>query len=438
MTTENSSTRERVLIVGAGFASFECARRLPHLLAKDPRNQTEVILVSTHDYMLYTPLLPDVAGGILDPRYVSVPLAGSLPGVELITGRVTSVNFDSRTITLIDCDADVAQLHWDRLVLTPGSVTRTVDIPVLKENACGLKTVGEALYLRDQLLTQLELSTHETDPVQREAQRTVVVVGASYAGTELVAQLRALADEVARQRRFDPTQVRFLLLDRADRVMPELGEKLGRQVLEVLRRRGIEVRLGTTLDALTGEHVVLSNGTTIPTRTVVWVTGVTASPLISTLDLPLTEGRLIVQPDLSVPGAPDVFAAGDAAAVPDLKNPGNITPPTAQHAVRQGHLLARNVASSLGMGRPAPYRHRNMGLVVDLGPRFAVANPLGINLSGLPAKIVTRLYHLYALPRTANRFAAATAYLLEMVAPRPLVSFGLASAEETRFAAQDQ
>lgn len=260
-----------------------------------------------------------MAGGILDPRYVSVPLAGSLPGVELITGRVTSVNFDSRTITLMDCDADVAQLHWDRLVLTPpGSVTRTVDIPGLKENACGLKTVGEALYLRDQLLTQLELSTHETDPVQREAQRTVVVVGASYAGTELVAQLRALADEVARQRRFDPTQVRFLLLDRADRVMPELGEKLGRQVLEVLRRRGIEVRLGTTLDALTGEHVVLSDGTTIPTRTVVWVTGVTASPLISTLDLPLAEGRLIVQPDLSVPGAPDVFAAGgDAAAVPD-------------------------------------------------------------------------------------------------------------------------
>lgn len=164
MTTENSSTRERVLIVGAGFAGFECARRLPHLLAKDPRNQTEVILVSTHDYMLYTPLLPDVAGGILDPRYVSVPLAGSLPGVELITGRVTSVNFDSRTITLMDCDADVAQLHWDRLVLTPGSVTRTVDIPGLKENACGLKTVGEALYLRDQLLTQLELSTHETIP----------------------------------------------------------------------------------------------------------------------------------------------------------------------------------------------------------------------------------------------------------------------------------
>jgi NADH dehydrogenase len=170
---------------------------------------------------------------------------------------------------------------------------------------------------------------------------------------------------------------------------------------------------------------------------VAWVTGVTAAPLIETLGLPTEKGRLKVGADLRVPGHPDVFAAGDAAAVPDLTEPGKITPPTAQHAVRQGKALARNVAASLGFGKPKDYRHRNMGLVVDLGPRKAVANPLNIQVSGLPAKVVTRAYHLYAIPRGVNRWAVGLAYFTDLIFPRTLVSMGLASQEDAKFSTSE-
>jgi NADH dehydrogenase len=205
----------------------------------------------------------------------------------------------------------------------------------------------------------------------------------------------------------DPAAVRFVLLDLAEQVMPEVGKKLGDAAQKVLRRRGIDVRLGLTLKEAHGDHVVLSDDSRIDTHTVGWVTGVTGAPLIQDLGLPTERGRLKVQAALQVPDHPDVFAAGDAAAVPDLTQPGKITPPTAQHATRQGKVLARNVAASLGpayfRGTAKQYKHRNLGLVVDLGPWNAVANPMNIRLSGLPAKIVTRAYHLYAIPRGVNR-----------------------------------
>ncbi|MFC0453311.1 NAD(P)/FAD-dependent oxidoreductase [Rhodococcus jostii] len=434
MTHEAAGQSTRIVVVGSGFAGFECARALTRRLAG---TDARITMISPHDYMLYTPLLPEVAGGILDARFVTVPLSEALPNVELVKGRVDSVDLDSRTLHVTDCEQGVENVSWDRVVLTPGSVTRLFDIPGLAEHARGLKTPAEALFFRDQLLTQLELAERDTDPLVARARRTVVVVGASYAGTELTAQLRALADEAASRRGLDPKEVRFLLLDAADTVMPEVGEKLGRKVLEVLRSRGIDVRLETTLTELGPDHVTLDDGTVVPTRTVAWVTGVTAGPLIDTLGLPTEKGRLTVRPDLSVEGHPDVFAGGDAAAVPDLRNSGSITPPTAQHAVRQGRALARNVAASLGIGDAKPYTHRDMGLVVDLGPGFAVANPLNIQLSGFLAKVVTRAYHLYAMPNAANRWAVALAYLTDLLFPRPLVSIGLVTDEESRFAASE-
>lgn len=433
----------RIVVVGAGFAGFETVRRLLRHQRRSTDRPIRVTLISPDDFMLYTPLLPDVAGGLLDARFVAIPLAESLPGAELIAGRVDSVDFDGRSLQVRNREGAAETVEWDRLVLTPGSVTRLFDIPGLAEHARGLKTATEALYLRDQMLEQLELAARETDPAVARARRTFVVVGASYAGTELTAQLRALADEVARHRGTDPDDVRFVLLDMADRVMPEVGEKLGDRVLEVLRGRGIDVRLGTTIDRLTAEVAELSDGTTIATRTVTWAAGVTASPLIQELGLPTEKGRLTVGADLSVPGHPDVFAAGDAAAVPDLaqrsgKGGGKgsddaITPPTAQHAVRQGKVVARNVLASIGVGTRKDYKHNDLGLVVDLGPRFAVANPVGVHLSGYAAKVVTRAYHLLALPRGANRMAVSAAYLGDAVFPRPLVSFGLVSADEASF-----
>ena len=425
-----------VVIVGSGFTGFECARALARRLKRSGAD-VDITIVSPIDYMLYTPLLPDVAGGLLDARFVTIPLAGTLDGVRAIRGRVEKADLSGRTLSYTDPEDRSHELSWDRLVLTPGSVTRLFDIPGLATYARGLKSTAEALYLRDHVLEQLELATIDTDPVLAAGRRTVVVVGASYSGTELIAQLRALADAAARQSGFDPESVRFLLLDLAEQVMPEVGEKLGTAAMNVLRSRGIDVRLGTTLKKVYADHVVLSDDSRVDTRTVAWVTGVTAAPLIETLGLPTENGRLKVDANLQVPGHSEVFAAGDAAAVPDLTQPGKITPPTAQHAIRQGKALARNVAASLGHGSAKPYRHRNMGLVVDLGPHYAVANPLNVQLAGYPAKFVTRAYHLYAMPRFVNRWAVALAYLTDVLFARTVVSMGLSSQEDAEFSASE-
>ncbi len=426
--------RARVVIVGAGFAGFECARRLLALVRRG-RLHARIVMVSPEDYLLYTPLLPDVAGGLLDPRHVAVSLAQALPGIRLVPGTAIRADLPARTLAVDGPGA--TELAFDRLVLTPGSVTRLLDIPGLAENSLGLKSLAEALYLRDHLLGQLEVSEYKSDRGDRAAARTVVVVGASYAGTELVSQLRALADAAADQHHFRREDVRFVLIDVADAVMPEVGAVLGRRVLEVLRQRGIEVRLGTTISERTADSVTLSDGSRIGTRTVVWVAGVQAHPVVESLGLPLDHGRLVVNADLTVPGHPLAYSAGDAAAVPDRVNDSPVTAPTAQHALRQGRVLAGNIAASLGYGQPREYRHRDLGLVVDLGPRYSVANPLGVSLSGLAAKAVTRGYHLAALPRGANRVGVAAAWLSGAVTPRPVTQLGLVDPGQARFAASE-
>ena len=236
---------------------------------------------------------------------------------------------------------------------------------------------------------------------------------------------------------FDPASVKFLLLDVAKQVMPEVGEKIGKCGNAGASRPGHRGATGITLKEVHADHVVLSDDSVIGTRTVAWVTGVTAAPLIEKLGLPTEKGRLKVHTDLQVPGHPDVFSAGDAAAVPDLTQPGKITPPTAQHATRQGKTLARNVAASLGYGRKKNYKHRNMGLVIDLGPRYAVANPLNIQISGYLAKFVTRAYHLYAMPRVVNRWAMVLAYLTDAIFARTVMSMGLSKEADAEFAASE-
>lgn len=434
---QTAGSATSVVIVGSGFAAFECARRLTRRLDRARASNVRVTMVSPVDYMQYTPLLADVAGGLVDPRFVCIPLAGTLKGVRAVRGRVDSVDFGRHSLSFTDMDGEAGTLSWDRLVLTPGSVTRLFDTPGLAAHAHGLKSTAEALYLRDHVIEQLESAHVDDNEARAAARRTIVVVGASYSGSELTAQLRALADAAAKQMGFDRASVRFVLLDLADRVMPELGQKLGDAAMRVLRSRGIEVRLGTTLKEVHADHVVLSDNSCIDTYTVAWVAGVTPSPLIATLGLETERGRLKVRADLQVPGHPHVFAAGDAAAVPDLTRPGMIAPPTAQHASRQGKALARNVAASLGYGKRKAYRHSDKGMVVDLGPRYAVANPLGVHLSGYPAKFVARAYHLYALPRLVNRWAVALAFLTDVFFPRTVLSMGFVCAPDAQFTASE-
>ncbi len=426
-----------ILIVGSGFAGFECARQLSRLLQRH-RSDATVTLISPVDYLLYTPLLPEVAGGAIDPRFATVPLIDKLPGVRLFRAYVDSVDLSARSLRCRDQEDTSHELSWDRLVLTPGSISRLFDIPGLAEHARGLKSIAQALYLRDHIIEQFELARIDGDPERANARRTIVVVGSSYSGTELIAQLSAMAAVAAHDFGFESGDVRLILVERSGRMMPELGPDLAARAEQVLRGRGVQILVGVTLSRVAADHVVLSDGTRIGTYTVAWVAGVVASPLIAATGLPTEKGRLKVGSDLQVPGFDGVYAGGDAAAVPDATNPGTITPPTAQHANRQGKVLARNVAASLGYGRACNYRHRDLGTVVDLGPGFAVANPLSIQLSGLAAKLVTRLYHLYAIPRNANRWAVALGYITNTLFARPLVSIGLAQSSLARFSASEE
>jgi NADH:ubiquinone reductase (H+-translocating) len=435
MTSPNGTTPERrpvVLVVGSGFAGFHCMRRLEKHL---PPAAAELLLASSADYLLYSPLLPNVASGVVEPRHIAVGLHASLRRAKVLLGHVVAVDLEGRTATLRRANGASQELAWDRLVLAPGGVTRTFDIPGVAEHALGLKTLAEAAFLRDHVLRELENADAADDPDRRRACCTFVVVGAGYSGTETAAQMQLLTTRAAADYpRLRAGDLRWVLVDLAPRVLPELGRRLGDDAMEVLAGRGVEVRLGTTVEEATAEAVRLSDGETIPSHTLVWCTGVTPSPLIETLGLPTERGRLKVGADLRVPGVEGVFAFGDAAAVPDLTQPGKLTGQTAQHAQRQGKVAARNVAASLGFGKAVDYRHKDLGFVVDLGGFDAVASPLGVALGGLPGLVVTRGYHLLALPSAGNRVRVSLDWLLDWVMRPQLAQLGFLGEEQATVA----
>jgi NADH dehydrogenase len=410
----------RVVIVGGGFAGYHAAKSLRKVAGED----VEIVVLNPTDYFLYLPLLPEVAAGILDPRRVTVSIPDTLPGVRLVLGVATGVDFDARHVTYTDPEDREHRIRYDRLVLAAGSVNKLLPIPGVPEYAHGFRGVPEALYLRDHITRQVELAAAADDPAERDARCTFVVVGAGYTGTEVAAQGPAFTEALAaRHPELAGQKIRWLLLDVAERVLPELGKRLGRTADEVLRARGIEVLMKTSVDHADAKGITLTNGEPVPTRTLVWCVGVRPDPLVADLGLETAKGRLVVTGQLAVPGHDDVFACGDAAAVPDLTRPGEYTAMTAQHAERQGKLAGRNVAASLGYGRPGTYRHHDLGFVVDLGAGAAAANPLHIPLSGLPAKAVTRGYHLMAMP--GNRVRTAADWILERLTGRQTVQLGL-------------
>ncbi|HEV8426063.1 MAG TPA: NAD(P)/FAD-dependent oxidoreductase [Actinomycetes bacterium] len=427
--------RPRVLVVGSGFAGFHCMRRLEKHL---PAGAADLVVVSSADYLLYSPLLPNVAAGVVEPRHIAVGLHAALRRAKVAIGHVVGVDVPGRRATLLRPDGSTRELAWDRLVLAPGGVSRTFNVPGVADHALGLKTLAEATYLRDHVLRELDNADAADDPARRRACCTFVVVGAGYSGTETAAQMQLVTSRAAADYpRLRPDDMRWVLVDLAPRVLPELGRRLGDAAMEVLRRRGVEVRLGTTVEEATGDSVRLSDGETIPTHTLVWCAGVTPSPLISTLGLPTERGRLRVGANLQVPEAPDVFAFGDAAAVPDLTRPGQLTGQTAQHAQRQGRLAARNVAASLGFGKAVDYRHRDLGFAVDLGGFDAVASPFGVPLAGLPGLVATRGYHLLALPATGNRIRVSLDWLLDWAMRPQLAQLGFLREDQATMAAAE-
>ncbi|GAA4893652.1 NAD(P)/FAD-dependent oxidoreductase [Streptomyces coeruleoprunus] len=420
MTTP-SRRRPRVLVVGAGFAGYQAARTLSRTL----RGRAETVLLNPTDYFLYLPLLPQVAAGVLEPRRVTVSLPGTLRHVRLVLGQADRVDLDGRAVHYLDPEGGEGTLTYDRLVLAVGSVSKLLPIPGVAEHATGFRGLPEALYLRDHITRQIELAAAGGDPAACLARCTFVVVGAGYTGTEVAAHGKMFTDALVREQHAWPADLtpRWLLLDVAPRVLPGLDERLSATADRVLRDRGVEVRTGTSVKESTADGVQLDDGEFVRTRSLIWCVGVRPDPLVAALGLPVERGRLVVTPELAVPGHPDVFACGDAAAVPDLARPGEVTPMTAQHAHRQGRVAARNVAASLGHGQAVPYRHGDLGFAVDLGGVKAAANPLGVPLSGPVAGAVTRGYHLAAMP--GNRIRVAADWLLDAALPRQAVQLGL-------------
>jgi NADH dehydrogenase len=413
-------TLPRIVIVGGGFAGYFAARRLCRKL----RNEAEVVLLNPRDYFLYLPLLPEVAGGILDPRRVTVSISATLPRVRLVLGSAETVDTAAQSVAYVNPEGRRATLDYDQVLLTTGSVNKLLPIPGVAQHAHGFRDVAEALFLRDHLTLQLELADSTDDPAEREARLTFVVVGAGYTGTEVAAQGALMTAELTRNHpRLAGHEPRWLLIDTADRVLPGLAESLARTADRVLRRRGVDIRTKTSVAEATVDAVRLSDGTVVPTRSLIWCVGVRPEPLVESLGLPTNRGRLVVDEFLAVPGQPDLWAGGDVAAVPDLTRPGEITAMTAQHAQRQGKCVADNIAATFGRGVRRPYKHHDLGFVVDLAGFQAAANPLQVPLSGILAKAVTRGYHLLSLP--GNRGRTAADWLTEAVLPRQAVQLGL-------------
>ena len=412
--------KKRVVVVGAGFAGLHAARSA----ARETKGRAEVVLVNPTDYFLYLPLLPEVSAGVLEPRRITVPLVNAVPQARLVLGKVDSVDTEERRVYLSDPEDQRGSISYDRLVLAPGSVNKLLPVPGVSDHAHGFRSIAEALYLRDHLVRQLELASNATDRAERDARCTFVVVGAGYTGTEVAAAGQLFTEAaVKRLPNLRDQRVRWLLLDLAPAVLPGLDPRLGRAADQILRRRGLEVRMKTSVAEATAYGVKLTDGEFVPTRTLAWCVGVRPDPLVESLGMPVQEGRLTVDEYLTVPDHPDVFACGDGAAVPDLTMPGRITPMTAQHAERQGKRVGQNVAASLGIGEKAVYKHHDLGFVVDLSGAKAAANPLGIPLSGFPAKVVTRAYHLLAMP--GNRPRVVADWILDATFRRQVSQLGL-------------
>ena len=346
MTSTERTTPPRILVVGGGYVGLYTALRLDR---KMQRGEAAVTVVDPRSYMTYQPFLPEAGAGSIQPRHTVVPLRQTLRAAEVITGWVTDVEHGRKVATVQPLEGAPYELGYDVLVMAVGSVPRTLPIPGLAEWASGFKNVEEAIQLRNRVLECLDIAESATDPVIRERNLTFVFVGGGFAGVEALAEIEDLARYATRYlRNVAPSDLRFVLVEASGRILPEVGEDMGRWTVEQLRERGIEVRLETRLQSTVEGNVILSDGTTMLSDTVVWTAGVRPHPLLAATDLPLDErGRLMCHADLSVQGVPDAWGAGDCTAVPDLTQPGVFCAPSAQHAVRQAKVLADNVLASM-------------------------------------------------------------------------------------------
>jgi NADH dehydrogenase len=417
----SSGTIPRILIVGGGYVGLYTALRLGEKLQ---RGEAAVTVVDPRSYMTYQPFLPEAGAGSIQPRHTVVPLRQTLPDAEIITGSVERVEHARKVATVVPLEGEPYELPYDVLVMAVGAVPRVLPIPGLAEWAIGFKNVEEAIALRNHVLECLDIAETATDPEIRERNLTFVFVGGGYAGVEALAETEDLVRYATRYlRNVTPEDLRFVLVEATGRILPEVGEDMGRWTVEQLRERGIEVRLETRLESTVDGHVVLSDGARMLSDTVVWTAGVKPHPLLEATDLPLDErGRLVCGTDLRVVGVDDAWGAGDCTAVPDLANPGAYCSPSAQHAVRQAKVLADNIVAVMRGFEPALYKHKHNGSVASLGLYKGVAQVKGVQIKGFPAWFLHRTYHMSKVPTLRRKVSVVADWTIAFLFKRDVTS----------------
>ena len=406
------TARGGTLVLGGGFAGGYVARLL---------DKREATIVSPENFMLYTPMLPEAASGTLEPRHVVVPLRMMAPHAELLLGRAVALDPQARRVQ-VETDEALITVAYDQVVVALGAISRTRPIPGLADHALGFKTLADAIHLRNHVLRRLEAAAAASSEGHRRRELTFVFVGAGYAGVEALGEL---ADLVRDALRYYPTlqgeRQHWVLVDAAPTILPEIPRRLGDYAAEQLERRGVDIRVNTTLVEVEPHAAVLSDDDRILTSTVVWTAGVRANPVNERFGLPLDDrGRIRVDATLRVEGVPHVWALGDGARVPNAATPGEFDPPTCQHALRQARRLAKNLN-----GDPKPYRYRMLGQAATLGRYKGVAQVPGANLRGFPGWFATRTYHLYQLPLLTRKLRVVVDWTVALFFRRDIAELGV-------------
>jgi NADH:ubiquinone reductase (H+-translocating) len=424
----------RILIVGGGYVGMYTALGLQKKLS---RGAAEITVVEPQSNMTYQPFLPEAAAGSVEPRHVVVPLRKVLRKCRVLTGAVSRIEHARKTVTVQPANGDAYEVGYDLLVVCPGSVSRLLPIPGLAEQGIGFKTIGEAIFLRNHVLSCLELAASTNDPERRRQALTFVFVGGGYAGVEAMAELEDMARYATRYiPNVAPGDMRWVLVEAASRIMPEVSVRLSAYTVDRLTERDIDVRLNTRLESAVGGHIRLSDGEEFDAETLVWTAGVKANPMLRDTDLPLDEaGRLPCAANLTVKGVTGVFAAGDCAAVPDLTkdDPNALCGPSAQHAVRQSKTLAANIAAAVHGGSLRDYRHAYAGSVASLGLYRGVAEIYGIKLRGFPAWWMHRTYHVSRMPTFNRKVRVVADWTGALLFRREVVALGQLQRPRTEF-----
>jgi NADH dehydrogenase len=400
------------LILGGGFAGGYVARLL---------GRAGATIVSPENFMLYTPILPEAASGTLEPRHVVVPLRAMCPHAELLLARATALDEAEQLVTA-ESDLGIHRIRYKQLVVALGAVSRTLPVPGLAEHGLGFKSLADAIYLRNHVLRQLEEAAAAREQEERSAHLTFVFVGAGYAGVEALAEL---SDLVADALRYYPglrkAQQRWVLVDAAPKILPEIPPRLGEYAARELAGRGVDIRVGTTLASLDARAATLSDGTRLPTRTLVWTAGVRAHPQLAQFGLPLDDrGRVLVDETLRVEDREDVWALGDGAHVPNAATPDHPDPPTCQHALRQARRLAKNLR-----GDVRPYRYRMLGQVATLGRYKGIADVMGLRFRGFLGWFICRTYHLYQLPLLSRKLRVVVDWTVALFFRRDIAELSM-------------